>query len=484
MSFAPAIMPPPHARPRQPAPSAAPGAHGLAPSSPDTLERTKPQTEADVAQKARAIEALLRHPHLLEQARAAAIVCGTRGVELDALLRYEVGNVTIAARLLAAIDDPSARASLREHLKRHVAPSGYHAFDRLPGLGYSVARVPLTNATTPLAPLPALTQATGGGARLFVKRDDLTSALYGGNKARKLELTLADPRARDASRIVTGGGTGSHMTVAVAAFAQALGVPVTTVHFDQTESAHVRENLKLAKYFGADMHRSRNQVSWALSLGWQALKAHAAAFFTGKKAPYVMKPGDSNPRSSLGYVNAALELAAQVQSGAMPEPDFVFVATGSCGTAAGLAAGFRLAGLRTKVVCVKVASGLFCHERAVLSQANATLDLVREQSFAAPVPPIGRDDIIFTDAFYGKGYGEPTSAGARAIELAQTDGLILDETYTAKAMAAMLAFAERPQARGKNLLFWNTLSSRDLSAEAATIDPSDLPPEFADCFTP
>ncbi len=56
----------------------------------------------------------------------------------------------------------------------------------------------------------------------------------------------------------------------------------------------------------------------------------------------------------MGYVNAAFEIKGQVERGEVPEPDCVFTAAGSLGTASGLQLGFKLAGMKTRVAAVRV----------------------------------------------------------------------------------------------------------------------------------
>ncbi|HWL85987.1 MAG TPA: hypothetical protein VNO21_09305, partial [Polyangiaceae bacterium] len=59
------------------------------------------------------------------------------------------------------------------------------------------------NYPTAVELLPRLSRP--GACDLWVKRDDLTHATYGGNKVRKLERILADAQARGVRRIVTVG---------------------------------------------------------------------------------------------------------------------------------------------------------------------------------------------------------------------------------------------------------------------------------------
>ena len=62
------------------------------------------------------------------------------------------------------------------------------------------------------------------------------------------------------------------------------------------------------------------------------------------------------------------------------------------------------------------------------------------------------------DSFVGGGYGVPTEASTGAIELlARTEALFLDPTYTAKAMAALIAYVRAGAFKPtETLLFWHT----------------------------
>src|SRR4051794_1577798 len=70
----------------------------------------------------------------------------------------------------------------------------------------AVPRVRLATLPTPLEPGPTLP----GGARLWVKRDDLTGLGAGGNKARKLELLCGEAAGSGARSLVTVGAAQSN----------------------------------------------------------------------------------------------------------------------------------------------------------------------------------------------------------------------------------------------------------------------------------
>jgi len=143
-----------------------------------------------------------------------------------------------------------------------------------------------------------LPESLGSQVKLSIKRDDQSHSLYGGNKVRKLEFTLPDIQARGSKRVISGGGLGSHMTIALAAFAKEQNIPVDVVLFKQPLNEHVKSNLRLNHYFGASMEYSRNYVEFALDIG----KRFAAAAIKDKKLPYFIYPGDSNALSGLNPI--------------------------------------------------------------------------------------------------------------------------------------------------------------------------------------
>src|SRR3990167_6604553 len=88
------------------------------------------------------------------------------------------------------------------------------------------------------------------GAELWVKRDDLSGDLYGGNRVRQLEFLLADARKRGHKRILSAGGVGSNYIVAVAAYGRQVGISLDGIMIDQPPTLQVRRNLLLAHHFG------------------------------------------------------------------------------------------------------------------------------------------------------------------------------------------------------------------------------------------
>lgn len=277
---------------------------------------------------------------------------------------------------------------------------------------------------------------------LWIKRDDLVSPIYGGNKVRKLERLLADAEAQGKRRIVTIGAAGSHHVLATTVFGTKAGFEVEAVLVPQQGTDHARANLRAALALG---------VKPIIAASWDV----APALLRGDG--YRVPLGGSSVVGSLGYVDAAHELREQVRAGVMPEPDAIVVALGSGGTAAGLAVG--LAGLKTRVIGIAVSSPL----RLVEAMARRLVrKLVQETKLSSELVP----NLEVDRRWLGRGYGYATREGDHATARASRFGIPVDVTYTAKAFAAAQAIAaEAPE---QTILFWHTLSS-------APVMP-DLPP--------
>jgi D-cysteine desulfhydrase len=321
----------------------------------------------------------------------------------------------------------------------------------------ALPRAPFVPAPTPVEPL-ALPGAPPGAC--FVKRDDRSCPLYGGNKPRKLEFVLGAARARGTRRLVTTGGIGTHHGLATTILGRSLGMASTVVCVPQPVSAHVREQLSAMLAFGAEIRFARGVRGAAA----QTLRALARARLAGER-PLLVPTGGSSALGDVGFVSAAFELAEQVEAGLLPAPAEIYVAVGSGGTLSGLVLGLALAGLRTRVVGVLVTDILPPGPRRVTALARATLARLRRLDPTLPARAPGPDAFEITRAQLGAGYGAPSEAARAAAAVARDAGLALETTYTAKCLAELLERLRDGRARAP-ALFWNTFNGVDYRAHA------------------
>jgi len=356
-----------------------------------------------------------------------------------------------------------------------VVPSGIKRpwlFEVFPELQKRFPWTPLVNAPTPVERLENVSAQIG--KEIWIKRDDKTSPIYGGNKPRKLEFILADASASGRKELVTGGGIGSNHALATAIFGQRQGFKVALGLFPQPVTEHVRMNLLLDYAYGAEMIHFSSLMSAVLHYYLITRLQRPRAYF--------IPPGGSNPMGTLGYVDAALELTMQLESNALPLPETIFVAAGTCGTVAGLVLGMKLAHVKTRIIGVQVAPGMFSNPKTALNLARKTLRLMRHHASTVPDVKLNLEDISFEKGHLGKGYGYPTDAGKSAMKLmADAEGIQLDQTYTAKTFGAFLESAKNSSTNGP-VLFWHTFNSIDLSQKISGVYPSSLPVKLRSYF--
>jgi 1-aminocyclopropane-1-carboxylate deaminase/D-cysteine desulfhydrase-like pyridoxal-dependent ACC family enzyme len=318
-----------------------------------------------------------------------------------------------------------------------------------------------------------------GVESLFVKRDDQSGTAYGGNKVRKLEFLLGEAVAEGYDEVWTVGAIGSHHALATCIYARELGLTPSVLHFPQPVTDHVLDNLRAISTTQPKLKLASHKAQLPVEVG----KAKVRDWLSRSNDVYYIPGGGSSPVGVLGYVNAAFELAAQVDDGELPEPDYIFVAAGTCGTLAGLTLGCRMAGLATQVVGVRVVDKILANATLTARLANKTGDILAEHG-VEDVPRISRSEVLVLDDYFGPDYGVPTEEGLDAMDVAgEAAELKLEPTYTAKAFAGLVDVRERFGLADKHVLYWHTLSSANLGDRIARADVErDLPDAYQRFF--
>ncbi|CAK4162530.1 unnamed protein product [Aphanomyces euteiches] len=188
----------------------------------------------------------------------------------------------------------------------------------LPFLKTRLAWTPLGVFPTPVhtARLPNLNGPHKDG-HFFIKREDLSSPLYGGNKVRTLQHQLAacaiHYEKHPEAKFLTIGSSGSNQNVATVVHGQAMGLPI---------------HPTLAKPDAPDFDNTLNVLS-ILSFNpsvvrvWtrpcDMITAYLRALFFNADKIFVM--GGNNMLGVLGQIGGILELAEQIEAGELPDVD-------------------------------------------------------------------------------------------------------------------------------------------------------------------
>ena len=338
--------------------------------------------------------------------------------------------------------------------------------------------MPLADLPTPVQRLEKL-GAQLGVTEFWIKRDDLDSTIYSGNKPRKFEFIFADAKQKGRSEVVTLGSAGSNHGAATCLFCRKLGFQPILALTPQPVLSYVRQNILVNCFQQAKIVLAGNMVTCVLKI----IGMYLRCYVTGKTPPYFMFFGGSSVLGNIGFVEAGLELAAQIEAGALPMPKYLFVTTGSCGTHAGLLVGLRLAGLPIEVIGVRIVPKIVTNRYVVAWHANRTVRCLRRLDPSFPVMRFRAAEINLLDDFYGGEYGRPTSEGKAAIRLLQeTEGMKLDPTYTGKTFAGILDFINRRHITHEPILFWQTLNGVSLDDCSSKASPEALPAQLRRYF--
>ena len=315
-------------------------------------------------------------------------------------------------------------------------------------------------------PVRACPELSHPHAELWLKNDGLSHAVYGGNKVRKAERLVAEAVRRGAKRVLSVGAAGSHHLLTLTLFARAAGLQSAAFVFPQPRTEHALSTLRAAIGVGLEVH----PVAHPALLPWLVPRVI-------RRRDYLVAPGGSNSIGTRACAEAIDELVQQIDAGELPCPDLIVAPLGSGGTCGGLAAGVVRRGLPCRVLGVQVVAG---PGPRVAARYLAKAALRRfgasplRRFGASPRSPELAHCLAFDATQVGAGYGASTPAGSRATSIARELGLVLDETYTAKAFARVLELlrveplrvaasaSPQPPTRAQRILYWHTLSAAAL----------------------
>lgn len=302
-------------------------------------------------------------------------------------------------------------------------------------------RIRIAQLPTPVEKMPRLAAAIGGPI-FSIKRDDLTSLAFGGNKTRKLEFLIAEAQANGAKTLITTGAVQSNHCRQTAAAAARFGFAcILVLAGNPTLDQGVTANLLLDQLLGAEIVWTTRQERD------QTLDAVFKEAWSKGKRPYLVPYGGSSPVGAAAYAFALQELLEQGV-----RPDTIVFATSSGGTQAGLAIGKELFGYSGRIMGISIDESATDLKSRVANLGNQIADLLNEKINLKP------DDILVYDQYLGKGYGIPAPEEIDAVRLfARTEGILLDPVYTGRAAAGMLDLVRQGEiASGEQVLFWHT----------------------------
>lgn len=278
-----------------------------------------------------------------------------------------------------------------------------------------------------------------------IVRDDIFPFIGGGSKARKAvmyERFLKDERY---NAVVTTGGIQSNHNRAVALMAARNGWECHLVYHGTEERFRSEKgNALLVRMSGASLE-------FVEASGISGAMEDAMARFTeqGLK-PYYITGGGHDLPGGIAYAEAIKEL---YQYGVYNsyKPDYIFLASGTGSTQAGILVGLDLVGWSdVKVVGISVARQLERGKSVISEFANrlgAYYGLEKDYT----------DNVSFNTDYLCGGYECDTPEMKSYLDRIMLEtGLVFDTTYSGKGFYGMIKEMEKQRLQDKNILFWHT----------------------------
>lgn len=276
---------------------------------------------------------------------------------------------------------------------------------------------------------------------LFVKRDDLYPISGGGNKGRKLNYIINSEVKKNHDALVTTGSSQSNHIRASLLKAKELNWKASIVIHDEAPDGELTGNLRITNLLADEIqYVGMKEVASSMDNAMNKLKKEGYE-------PFYIWGGGHCVEGSLAYYHAALDL--KVQLGEI-EPDYIFLASGTGATQAGLVSGSKASFRDCEVVGISVARDTIRGMREVWKSVKKLEDYLR-------VNKCGIGDVVFDDSYNGGGYNRTFEEMENTIFEFAADGVLLDTTYTGKAFHGMIDYAKKGKIKpNSTVVFWHT----------------------------
>ena len=283
------------------------------------------------------------------------------------------------------------------------------------------------------------------GVQLKLVRDDIFPFIGGGSKARKAVEYETFLKENGYDAIVTCGGVQSNHNRAMALMCARNGWKCHLC-IQGTEERFYGEkgNALIDRLAGAECEIIRPEdTAGAMDRAMERLKA------AGYKPYYVHGGGHDLPGGTC-FVDAVRELKRQCDEEGY-KPDYLFLASGTGSTQAGIAVGLDKVGWSdVKLVGISVA-----RQQARGRQVIADFANMLAEHYGLPQDYDSK--INFTADYLMGGYEQYSSVMAEYLnEVMKSTGLLFDTTYSGKGFYGMINEIKKNHLENKKIIFWHT----------------------------
>lgn len=284
----------------------------------------------------------------------------------------------------------------------------------------------------------------------YMKRDDLLPFSFGGNKVRFAQKFLEDMKREHCDSMIIYGNYHSNLCRILSTLCHKLGMPCYMVHnTEDIKEQKETQNSRVIRAMGVrEIPCGKTEIAHAVQQAMDELTEK------GYRPYYIYGNTKGQGREWVpveAYAEAYEEICRQEEEKGV-HFDYIFLASSTNATQAGLLAGSLKAGDNRKIIGISVSRNAKRGKEVIASDLNAYAD-----KFGYSFPEDWKEHIYFTDEYLGDGYGRYSSKTADIIrKIYGEEGIPLDMTYTGKAFYGMVRYLEEHQIHNKNILFLHT----------------------------
>ena len=287
---------------------------------------------------------------------------------------------------------------------------------------------------------------------LYAKREDMIPYSFGGNKARKAMKFFEDIDNGDYDTVVTYGSSHSNHCRVVANMAA--GRNMKCVLIGPSEVSDTTYNSRMMELFGAEMITVPvDEVKVTIDNTLNKLKNEG-------RNPYFIPGGGHGNTGTGAYVDCYNEILDYENRNNL-KFDYIFFASGTGTTHAGLVCGQLLNGDDRKIVGISIARKNPRGRDVVLDSIREYMDefgrTLKKQMSGEKFESLIQEKTEFNDEYTGAGYGLQNPEITRIIKESMIRyGMPLDGTYTGKAFSGMMDYIKKNHIENKTILFIHT----------------------------
>ena len=272
---------------------------------------------------------------------------------------------------------------------------------------------------------------------LYIKREDLIPYSFGGNKARKGLLFFKEIDKGGYDCVVTYGSSHSNHCRIIANMAAARKMKCYLI--SPREISDVTYNSKFMKLFDAEM------LSVPVEKVHSEIEKKIAQLKRDGFNPYFIPGGGHGNIGTQAYVECYKEIKEyEIENNI--KFDYIFFASGTGTTHAGLVCGQLIYKDNRKIVGISIARKNPYGRKIVLDSIREYMPNEEERNI--------QEKTIFIDDYIGAGYGKDNLKITKTIKDVMINyGIPLDSTYTAKAFYGMCEYLKKTNIKDKKILF-------------------------------